>query len=413
MKKVYLLLFSILFYPALLYPGGFQVGQNGHKSVGMGFAGTSNSNDASCIFYNPGGLALVGNKFNLSIGGSLAFTYFAYHDVAPSNYSAESKNPFALIPYIYASGGITKWLKVGLGVYVQYGATSNWGEASDWKGKYLIQQYSLTAVNIQPTIAFKISKHIGIGAGLIYSMGSFGYSRAVPVQSEVSEGQVKLNGSSGGVGYNVGVKFNIANKVDIGLDYISQINLKFKNQKAEFHIPAAVDFKFPAENRFSMDFPLPAYASLGISAKLSEKLTVGVQVDYTFWSVNDTMKVTFETSTKDLDDNNPAIPMKWKNTFTIHAGFDYKSSEKVDLRFGAYYDQSPIKDGYLSPLSIGGDLIGVTAGASYRIFPRISLDASFHYFDSFKREGTDNTNNFSGVYKIRAYFIGFGFTFSI
>lgn len=413
MKKVYLLLFSVLLYPALLYPGGFQVGQNGHKSVGMGYAGTSNSNDASCIFYNPGGLALTGNKWDFSVGGSLALTYFAYHDVAPSNYSAETSNPFAVIPYLYAARKITKWLKAGIGVYVQYGATSNWGEHSDWKGKYLIQSYSLQAVNIQPTLAFKITDHIGIGGGFIYSMGSFGYSRAVPVQSEVSEGQVKLSGSSGGIGYNVGAKFNIANKVDIGLNYISSINLKFKDQDAEFNIPAAVDYKFPAENRFTMDFPLPAYASAGISVNLSGKLTIGAQVDYTFWSVNDTMKVSFEYTTKDLDDNNPAIPMMWKNTFTFHAGFDYKSSEKLDLRFGAYYDQTPIKDGYLSPLSIGGDLIGVTAGVSYRVLPKMTIDASFHYFDSFKREGTDKLNNFSGVYKIRAYFIGFGFTYAI
>ena len=413
MKKVYLLLFVILLCPAWLYPGGFQVAQNGHKSIGMGLAGTSNSSDASCIFYNPGGLGLINKKFSLSVGASMAFTYFTYHDVAPSNYSADTKNPFSVVPYLFASTNITKWLKAGIGVYVQYGAISNWGEGSDWKGKYLIQRYDLNAINLQPTLAVKITDHFGIGGGFIYSLGSFAFSRAVAVQSEVSEGQVKLKGSTGGFGYNVGMKINIAHRVDIGLTYISQINLKFRKQEAEFHIPAAVSFKFPAENKFSMDFPLPAYASIGVSAKLSDKLMVGVQVDYTFWSVNDSMKVSFETTTKDLQDNNPTIPMKWKNTFTFHAGFDYKSSEKLNLRFGAYYDQTPIKDGYLSPLSIGGDMIGVTAGASYRIFPKISLDASFHYFDSFKREGTDKLNNFSGVYKIRAYFIGFGITYSI
>ena len=413
MRKVTLIIFSILLCPAWLYPGGFQVAQNGHKSVGMGLAGTSNSNDASCIFYNPGGLGLVDKKFSLSVGGSLAFSYFTYHDAAPSNYTADSKNPFAVVPYLYAAGSITKWLKAGLGVYVQYGATNNWGEDASWKGKYLIQRYDLNAVNIQPTIAIKITNHIGIGGGFIYSLGSFAFSRAVAVQGEVSEGQVKLKGSTGGIGYNVGMKFDIAHKVFIGLDYISQITLKFRKQSAEFHIPDAVSFKFPMDNKFNMDFPLPAYASLGISAKLSEKVTIGVQVDYTFWSVNDSMKVRFETTTKDLQDNNPTIPMKWKNTFTIHAGVDYKSSEKLNLRFGAYYDQTPIKNGYLSPLAIGGDLIGITAGASYQIFPRISLDASFHYFDSFKREGNDNLNNFSGVYKIRAYFVGLGITFAL
>ncbi len=413
MLKKLITLLIVAFYATSINAGGFQIGQNGHRSVGLGLSGTATCNDASSIFYNPGALSMTEGKYNFSLGASLAFSYFAYHASSPSDYSAQTENPASVVPYLYFSARITKRLKAGFGVYAPYGAVNNWGNASGWAGKYLIQRYDLNAVFLQPTLSYNIGDFLGIGVGFIYALGNFGITRAIPVQSVTQEGQVILKGSTTGIGFNAGIKLVIAKRVNIGLTYVSQIMLKFRNQEAEFIIPQAVDFKFPPKNRFNLDFPLPATASAGISVDVSKKVMLTLQCDYTFWSVNDSMKITFENTTTDLAKNNPAVAMKWKNTFTIRGGIEYKACEKFVVRAGGYFDQSPIKDGYLSPLSIGGDLYGITAGLSFKATKKLILEGSFHFFDSFEREGTDITNNFNGIYKIRAYFFGIGVNYNL
>ena len=68
-KQVLLLCISIIL-PFLIIAGGYQVSIHSHKSVGMGLCGTSNTSDASSMFYNPGALSLNTQNFNVLLGSS-------------------------------------------------------------------------------------------------------------------------------------------------------------------------------------------------------------------------------------------------------------------------------------------------------------------------------------------------------
>jgi long-chain fatty acid transport protein len=54
-----LLLFVFLSAPALHFAQGFQVNLQGQKQQGMGGAGTAYMQDASALFFNPGGASFV------------------------------------------------------------------------------------------------------------------------------------------------------------------------------------------------------------------------------------------------------------------------------------------------------------------------------------------------------------------
>ena len=60
MKHFYKLLFYIsLVTPACFYAQGFQVNLQGQKQQGMGGAGTAFMQDATSLFFNPGGVSFV------------------------------------------------------------------------------------------------------------------------------------------------------------------------------------------------------------------------------------------------------------------------------------------------------------------------------------------------------------------
>ena len=69
----------------------------------------------------------------------------------------------------------TPWMSAGLVFNTPFGSSMNWGD--DWAGAHLIQSINLKAYNLQPTVSFRIGKHVSVGAGLMLTWGSFDLSR--------------------------------------------------------------------------------------------------------------------------------------------------------------------------------------------------------------------------------------------
>ena len=69
---------------------------------------------------------------------------------------------------------------------------------------------------------------------------------------------------------------------------------------------------------------------------------------------------------------------------------------------GGYFDQTPVKDGYLTPETPDANKIGITAGCSFRITEKFHLDASFLYIEGMKRTDKNIETDFGGTYKTKA-----------
>lgn len=88
----------------------------------------------------------------------------------------------------------------------------------------------------------------------------------------------------------------------------------------------------------------------------------------------------------------------------------------MDLRLGAYLDETPVKDDYLNPETPSMNKLGLSAGFSFRPVDRFSIDLSFTYVTGFGRDGsyTDKSlvtgmdRNFGGHYQTRAYMPSIG-----
>jgi long-chain fatty acid transport protein len=140
-----------------------------------------------------------------------------------------------------------------------------WGD--NWAGATHIQEVSLKAFNIQPTVSYKINDFISVGAGLMIDFGSFSQEKglvaansfaplgalagqlaqmnpafsslgALPGMINSFSNQVpvgiELEGSSKvALGFNVGVLFNVSPKVTIGATYRSKVKLSVENGEAE------------------------------------------------------------------------------------------------------------------------------------------------------------------------------------
>ena len=401
MKKI---LFNLLLItPAVVSAGGFQLNLQGLKAAAMGGAFTGLSNDASAVFYNPGAMSsLTGHQF--TFGANLVDPHVSVQ--TPQVANTNQTSPRATPIHFYYSAQLNDKFNFGFLVNNQFGSSSSYED--DWQGRYIIQNISLRTFMFQPTVSYKLHDKISIGAGFVYATGSFSTDKAIPVSSSTSsEGKASLTGSGDGVGYNIGIFSNFltlengSKKTDfnLGLSYRSAMPIDLSNGEAEFtNIPVALQGQFPATTGFTSKLTLPQVFTAGLSVQhqYNENLlfTVIYDFNWTGWSSYDTL--TFKFDNKETPESKSV--KDWQDVVTHRFGLDITYKEKFSIRGGIYIDNSPIKDGFVSPELPDITQTAYTGGFGYKINEKFSIDFSF-IRQSAERRDLLLAANFDGNYR--------------
>ena len=388
-----------------LMAGGYQVRLQGQKQTGIGLIGTPFAFGASSIFFNPGSLSFMKDNYSFSAGVSPLFSTGLYR-ASNSDYEATTDNPMGTPFYLYGAGKVIDEVTVGVGVYTPFGSSTNWDY--DWQGRYLIQEISLQTIFIQPTVAFQLSETFGIGAGLSIATGSVDLTRAVP---SPIDGQFNMNGSTTGLGFNVGIFMKPSDDLSIGVDFRSKVNMKIDNGDTKFSdIPQALADNFPASGNFSAELPLPANLDAGIAWDVTDKLTLAAEVNYVFWSTYDSLIIDFKVNNDLLADSRN--PRHYKNSLIWRLGGEYRFNDWLAARAGVYYDPSPADEHYFTPETVSLNTIAFTLGLSIEPVKGLSIDLSYLQTNGLEDERSYDPDNFSGTYITRAMIPGIGVSYS-
>lgn len=405
MRKITLLTMLMITASSILFAGGYQVRLQGQKQTGIGLIGTPFAFGASSIFYNPGSLVYMKDNTSFSAGFSGIFSNVAFR-AKDSDYKAETDNPMGTPFYFYAATKVIDDVSVGVGVYTPFGNSNKWDE--DWNGRYLIQDISLSAIFIQPTVSYKLGDKLGIGAGLSVVMGNVNLSKAIPAPVN---GQFNMEGKSTAIGYNIGLFLKATDKLNFGFDYRSKVDMKVDNGNTEFtNIPASLAPYFPSTGNFQAELPLPANFDAGLSYQFTEKFMLAAELNIVFWSVYDSLIIDFEENNARLADSRN--PRKYSNSVIIRLGGEYKFSEKLIGRAGVYYDPTPTNEDYFTPETVSLDQVAFTLGLSYMPAKRLSIDLSYLQLEGLESDKAYTPDNFEGTYKTRAFIPGIGLSYN-
>ncbi len=395
-----MLLFAIATWS--VHAGGYQVRLQGQKQTGIGLIGTPFNYGASSMFYNPGALSMMKNKYDFSLGASFIMAKVVFQKDA-TDYQAKTDNPIGTPFYFYGAGKITDKLVVGLGVYTPFGSSTTWDD--DWAGQMLIQNISLSAIYYQLTASYQINEKIGIGAGFVYATGKVDLNKALPYNNS----KANLEGNTGNIGFNVGVYFEPNNKFSFGIDYRSKIIMKMKDGDATFTVPSALSSNLPKDNKFDAELPMPANLDFGVAFNVNEKLTLAAEVNWVMWSTYDSLIFTFKESGDLL---NSANPREYKDSWIIRIGGQYQLNDKLTLRAGGYYDPTPTNEKYFNPETVSLNTTGLTLGLSYQPIENLTIDLSYLHLFGQEAEKAYEPDNFSGKYKTQTSIPGIGISYS-
>jgi long-chain fatty acid transport protein len=402
MKKI--LLSFLLAVPILGYSQSFQVNLQGQKQTAMGGAGTGVALDEAAVFFNPGAVSFL-KKNGIQAGISPLYLKTAFRENG-SNITEYNKDKIATPVMGYAVfGSPANRLRFGIGIYTPFGGAMHWKE--DWTGKYTVTSLDLQAIYIQPTLSLKITDNIGIGGGLVYSLGKVDLRRAVPITKPNGEASTaKLKGDAKDFGWNAGIYVQTVSGVSIGVTHRSQITATVKNGDAIFDVPDALKASMPT--KFNAELPLPATTSIGLGFYPSEKTTIALDANWVHWSKYKELAFDYDNNARIPDTKSPR---NYHDAAAFRLGIQNQTTTRLALRAGIAYAFTPVGKGYVTPEVPDADRLLLSAGLGFKASERFLIDLSFLYENVKARNETNIETGLSGEFKTAAYIPGISFSY--
>jgi long-chain fatty acid transport protein len=373
---------------------GFAILEQGASGLGRAYAGMAAvADDPSTIFYNPAGMTrLRGTQATAAahlIMPSIRFRdqgSFVNLPSRPPLRGGEGGNAAeaVVVPNLYAVTGITDRLHLGLGINAPFGLVTDYEPG--WVGRYHAQRSDLVTINVNPSLAYRVTDWLSVGGGVSAQYAKAELSNAIdfgllinPALSQTLDGAVKLKGDGWAFGWNLGVLVEPMPGTRFGLAYRAAMNHELKGD-AEFTVPTPA---VQAGGRFvdtgvRADLDLPDMLSFSAYHQLTPRLGLLGDITWTRWSRFQELRIRFD---------NPLQPdavttHDWDDAFRYSLGLDYRLTDAWTLRAGVAYDETPIPRTELRTARIpDANRTWLTIGASYRLSPMISVDAGFaHIF---------------------------------
>lgn len=380
---------------------GFALEQQSGSAAGYAFAGSAGAEDASGMFWNPAGLTHIrGTQGTLgvqAIYGDARFTNQGTLSPAGPAFpitGGAGGNPVGwnFIPNLYFATDLSPTVKFGLGINSPFGLRTEY--PSDWIGRYQAVDSVLKTVNINPAVAWKVSRTLAVGAGvnaqyfdarisnaIDYGTACFGIfgpgaCAGAGILPQTRDGIAEVKGDSWGFGWNVGALVDLTPDLRVGASYRSRIRHEVKGD-ATFTNPAlSAPFSALAlQNTGARStITVPDSATVGMALKLDDMITVVADATWTGWNKFNELRVRFDNGTPDA-----VTPANWRNTMRYAIGVGYQMNPRVKLRFGVAYEESAIPDEFRTARIPDNDHTIVASGANYKLTKTSSMDIAYHH----------------------------------
>ena len=387
----------LLVFTSKSYTGGFALSGVGIRALQLGGAARAIAGDPSGIYWNPAGLAFSQQK-EIQAYMSVVMpearikpnTGLVGYDGGYSNRQdiyAEAKTFY--IPGFLMSYPINTF-SIGLGVFVPFGLGTSWDlydypigwqnpipfPENDWESDLQVMStYISLSTKLSDNLAIGVSGGMNFGRVSLNKVDLFPADStdpgSVPLPFSYLPVTADMTGKGTGYGFNAGILYRVSDQLNLGLSarYYSTIPLEGTTDLS-IYFPDSSEvgaWKLSSSAKTTADFPLPYSIGFGFAYKSAPNLTFLADVDYTFWSVIDV--ITLKMDGNDFFGNplhDEVLAKNWENTVRLSFGIDYAYSEDIGVRFGVYYDQSPIPEASQDPLipDIGGKL-SFNGGISY------------------------------------------------
>jgi len=349
---------------------------NGMVAHGFGGAGLSNAGEAAAGMDNPALISETGDS--LSVSWSM-FSPDRTTSLYGGAYEIKSDAKVFAIPQIAFTSKINNNMSWGVMAYALGGMNTDYRtdvvSGFFFGGDIRPSTVDLSGLVVAPTLSFKVNDNIAIGASLLIAYENFRARNLFGSESfAYFYGGPRWGtneGSAMGYGVKLGADFKVTKGISIGAMVQPKISMEeinwFKNFLT-YYVPI-----FPGSNPFTGDAALTTPNEFGIGGKFAVGNNVDIVADimYYQWTSVDVFKY-----------------FGWDDQTVYKVGVEFRPNDKLALRAGFNYGESPIQSG-ISPAGLPTVFANyafpaisethVTLGLGYKFDKNLAFNAYYLY----------------------------------
>lgn len=424
------------------FAAGFQLNEQSITGMGRSYAGEGIiGDDLSAAWYNPAGMTLLPGT-QIQVGGYDVEMDLSYKGENGSTENGRKRSSPILHQFITHQFNDQLW--GGMAITMPYGMSTSFG--NDWEGAERGYDARLLTVTLNPSLAWKLSDKVSLGAGFQaqHIDATLSMKKQVSIGTKSVSANSRLEASDWGYGWNVGAMWSPSDNLRVGFGYRSQMN-----HHARGHVKMSIDDStrenlnsLPANyktailkvlnqqgisptsavslmNAGSVTLPggagmkSPANANLTFTYKYSPTLRLSGALRWTNWASLDTLSITAGSLPHEATD----VKMNWRDTWFASLGYDLDLSSKWTIRGGVAYDRSPIKNAKdRTALVPDANRLWASLGATYRYDEHWQFDvAALHVHaignrDLYSSNGED-AKKLGRFDKLNSYLFGAGLVY--
>ncbi len=378
--------------------GAYRLDMSDARALGMGGAFVGLADSPAAVYYNPAGMVQLPKS---AVSASVALLQ-PKADARPEGADkTKMQRDSYLLPSFFSVTKLTERTALGLGV------TSSWGLATDW-GQNSFTKYNNTRFSLQNTdylvnAAYKFTEQFSLGLGAVIDDSRV--TKEKKFWQAAGDGNFKLQGTNTAAGFIVAGLYKINDRNQVGVQYKSSIHRKYHGKVHLSNISAAnmIAYNFTSssyETDLVEKYTLPQSVDLGYVFKATDKLTLAANVSWMDWSSIKEEELAYPKETDAgrlgfLNNGNPAN-RDWRSSVSLGLGTEYALSDRLRLRGGYYFHQSPIPQDTFDASLPDANAQAVSTGLGYDITRSWSIDLAWSVMFYDTRSVTNSVGDAAG-----------------
>ncbi len=377
-----------------VFGAGFALVEQGVSGLGNAYAGgAASAEDASTIFFNPAGMTRLSDH-QVVIAAHFIMPYANFENRGSTHVTGAplsggddgNAGDAKIIPNFYYSRKVSDRFSAGIGINTPFGLSTTYSRT--WVGRYHAIKSDLMSININPSVAYKVMEKLTIGAGFsaqyvdaelssAVDFGTIGFSFGIPgLIPQQNDGFFDLEGDSWGVGYNLGLLYEVTTNTRIGASYRSRIDHTLEGDADFSKVPSPLSSTF-RDTGAEADVTLPDSLSISLFHQFNPQWMIMADFTWTNWSLFEDLVVKFD----DGQPSNRTI-QNWQDSYRYALGASYMPDKNWTFRIGTAYDTSAVSEAkYRTPRIPDADRIWTTIGLGYKVSNMFGFDIGYaHLF---------------------------------
>jgi len=308
--------------------GGLYLNDFGTSSMGTAGAGAGAlANDAATALHNPAGMTRLDSHQLMAAGGLLYAKIEFDPDADTPVPGGDGGNQGGLAPILgsqYVHKLSDRW-RVGAAMFSISGAVLD--PDNDWVGRNEVTEVSLVSLSLLPSIAYRATDWLSIGAGPILTYAIMNYDLEIPLPGG-GKGKAEMDSLDDfAAAAFVGILLEPSERLRIGVTYLSE---------TELNLGGNLDI-FPPDLRVATELTQPLAQSVRADVywELSDRVALLATLAWEDWSTAESLPISVGGASTET-------PLGFKDTVKAGLGVHYRLSDDWLLQGGITFDSSPL-----------------------------------------------------------------------